>query len=137
MTKCYSELISIPTFEGRFEYLQLHELAGGDKFPQDRLIHERFYRSPEWVSLRNPIARRDGFADLGHPNQEIPDGVLIIIHHIDPISTEDILQCSPKLLDPENLITTIDNTHKAIHYGNLLTLRSIFAERKPGDTKLW
>lgn len=133
----YSELITIPTFEERFEYLRLNERVGYDKFSQDRMIHEMFYKSDEWLSTRRDMIIRDNALDLACPLHDIGNELIIFVHHINPITTEDILQRSRKLFDPENLITTIKNTHDGIHYGNVTTLRTVFAERKPGDTKLW
>lgn len=133
----YSELITIPTFEERFEYLRLNEPVGYDKFSRERIIHDMFYKSDEWLSTRRDIIIRDNALDLACQTHDIGNGLIIFVHHINPITTEDILQRSRKLFDPENLITTIKNTHDGIHYGNLTTLQTVFAERRAGDTKLW
>lgn len=135
--KTYSELITLPTFEERYEYLRIGGRVGEDTFGFDRYLNQAFYTSGEWRAFRNRIISRDGGCDLGIFDREIPDGVRIIIHHIEPITVEDIINKSPRLLDPENAITTIDNTHKAIHYSDssILTLAPI--ERRRNDTCPW
>ena len=134
--RTYSELIKLPTFEERFKYLQLNGVVGKDTFGFDRYINQKFYRSPEWKRIRNEVIIRDNGCDLGVEGYEIY-GQTIIIHHMNPITIKDIADASEYLLNPEYLITTVHNTHNAIHYGDesLLCLGPI--ERTPNDTCPW
>lgn len=135
--RTYSELVSLPTFEERYEYLKLGGKVGEDTFGFDRYLNQKFYKSKEWQSVRNYIITRDNGCDLGIPDREIR-GNRIIIHHMNPITKEDILDRSEYLLNPEYLISTIDNTHNAIHYGDkdlLYTDHPI--ERSKNDTCPW
>lgn len=134
--KTYSELIKLPTFKERFEYLKLNGRVGEDTFGYDRYLNQAFYKSKEWQSIRNYVVTRDNGCDLGVPGREI-NGNKILIHHINPITKEDILNQSEKLLDPENLITTIKNTHDAIHYGSSDLLYEEPIERSKNDTCPW
>lgn len=134
--RTYSELIKFETFEERFEYLQLHGRVGEDTFGFDRYLNQMFYTSPEWRALRKHIITRDLGCDLGIPGREIIDEK-ILIHHINPITKEDILNKTKFLLDPEYLITTIDNTHKAIHFGNKDLLYQGPIIRTKNDTCPW
>ena len=134
--KTYSELIKLPTFKERFEYLKLDGVVGEDTFGYDRYLNQIFYKTKEWLSIRRYIITRDNGCDLGTPGREITDN-RIIIHHINPITKEDILNRSDKLLDPENLITTIKNTHDAIHYGSSDLLYEELVERSKNDTCPW
>lgn len=135
--KTYSELITFPTFEERFEYLKLDGEVGKETFGFDRYLNQKFYRTPEWKRLRNHIIVRDNGCDLGIEDHEIPNGVRIIIHHINPITIDDIKNKADWILDPEYLICTIKQTHDAIHYSdeNIITLNPV--ERKPNDTCPW
>lgn len=133
--KTYSKLITIPTFEERFEYLKLKGQVGFDTFGYDRYLNQVLYRSPEWRSLRNEIILRDNGCDLADPEREILGKVLI--HHINPITKQDIAERSGLLFDPENLICVSHNTHNAIHYGSMELLVHSPVERKPNDTCLW
>ena len=134
----YSELIKLTSFKERFEYLQLNGIVGDQTFGPNRYFNQSFYqRDPEWLSIRSFVIVRDHGCDLGYLEREIPDGVPIIIHHMNPITIEDILHRTEFLLNPEYLITTIDNTHKAIHYGNYNLIVDNFVERKPNDTCPW
>lgn len=134
--KTYSELIELPTFKERFEYLKLDGRVGEDTFGYDRYLNQIFYKSKEWLAIRNYVVTRDNGCDLGVPGHEIR-GNRIIIHHINPITKEDILNRSEKLLDPENLITTIKNTHDAIHFGSSDLLYEEPIERSKNDTCPW
>lgn len=134
--KTYSELIELPTFKERFEYLKLNGKVGEDTFGYDRYLNQIFYKSKEWLSIRNYVVTRDNGCDLGAPGHEIR-GNRIIIHHINPITKEDILYNTEKLLDPENLITTIKNTHDAIHFGSSDILYEEPIERSKNDTCPW
>lgn len=133
--KTYSELITLPTFEERYRYLRLSGKVGAETFGFDRWLNQRFYKDPEWLRVRNEVIIRDNGCDLGIPGREINSRILI--HHMNPITKEDILRRSRFLLDPEYLICTIKNTHDAIHYGDesLLILDPIARSRN--DTCPW
>lgn len=133
--RCYSELIKLPTFKERYEYLKLDGRVGEETFGFDRYINQRFYRSDEWLSLRDHIITRDLGCDLGIKDMEIYGR--IIIHHMNPITKHDIINRTKFLLDPEYLITTVKSTHDAIHYGNTVFLGQAPIERKPNDTCPW
>ena len=134
--RTYSELITLPTFEERFTYLKLDGIVGVDTFGFDRMFNQQFYRSKEWKQVRDSIIVRDNGCDLGIEGRDIR-GQRIIIHHMNPISLNDITKATDYLMNPEYLITTIHNTHNAIHYGdsNLLTTAPI--ERSRFDTCPW
>ena len=135
--KSYQELLSFETFEERFEYLKLNGKVGEDTFGFDRYLNQKFYQTDaEWKSIRNKIIIRDDGCDLGIRVCEIPQGIPILIHHINPITVEDIKFRTARLLDPDNLISTIDHTHRAIHYGGA-PQRYHFIERTPNDTAPW
>lgn len=135
--RTYSELITLPTFEERYEYLRLGGKVGEETFGFDRYLNQLFYKSDEWLAIRDEVIIRDCGCDLAMPDREIPDGVRILVHHMNPLRSDDILRRSKYLLDPEYLICTIKNTHDAIHYGDrsLLLLEPI--ERTPYDTCPW
>ena len=133
--KTYSELITIPTFEERFEYLKLDGQVGVETFGFDRYLNQAFYKSDEWLSIRNYVITRDNGCDLGMEGYEIYGRILI--HHINPITKDDIIQRSRILLDPENLITTVKRTHDAIHYGDSNLLMKAPIERRKNDTCPW
>lgn len=137
-TKSYSELMRLETFEERFEYLRLDGRVGESTFGFDRYLNQDFYhKDRKWLRTRDKIIVRDNGCDLGSPDREIPEGVKILIHHINPITSEDIINRSPKLYDPENLISTIKITHDAIHYGNKDLLLKDPIERTKNDTCPW
>ena len=133
--KTYSELITIPSFEERFEYLKLNGQVGIETFGFDRYLNQAFYKSDEWLSIRDYVIARDNGCDLGVEGYEIYGRILI--HHINPITKEDIIQRSRILLDPENLITTVKRTHDAIHYGDSHLLYKTPIERSKNDTCPW
>ena len=133
--KTYSELITIPTFEERFEYLQLKGSVGKDTFGYDRYLNQVLYRSPEWKRLRNQIIIRDGGCDLACDGYDIYDKVLI--HHLNPITVEDVLARSRKVFDPDNLVCVSHNTHNAIHYGDVDLLVTGPIIRTKNDTCPW
>lgn len=134
--KTYSELIQIPSFIERYRYLRLGGKAGEITFGNERYLNQVFYRSPEWKRFRREILIRDGGYDLGVEGYSIIG--IPIIHHINPITIEDISNRVESILDPENVITVSIRTHNAIHYGDeeLLTIDDII-ERKPNDTIPW
>ena len=133
--RTYSELIKLPTFEERFQYLKLDGDVGVETFGFDRYLNQAFYSSDEWKSIRNQVIIRDNGCDLGIEGREIYKR--IIIHHMNPITKEDLLYRTEYLLNPEYMICTMKTTHDAIHYGdeNLLFKEPI--ERKPNDTCPW
>ena len=133
--KTYSELITIPTFEERFEYLKLDGQVGVETFGFNRYLNQAFYKSDEWLSIRDYVITRDNGCDLGMEGYEIYGRILI--HHINPITKDDIIQRSRILLDPENLITTVKRTHDAIHYGDSNLLIKAPIERRKNDTCPW
>ena len=134
--KSYSELITIPTFEARFEYLKLDGAVGKETFGFDRYLNQQFYNSYEYRKFRREIIVRDMGCDLGI--EERPINGLIILHHINPINPEDILDRNVRiLLDPENSICVSLRTHNAIHYGDSSLLITNPIERKPNDTCPW
>ena len=135
--RTYSELMKLSTFEERYEYLRLGGKVGEDTFGFDRYLNQLFYTSPEWRALRNDIITRDGGCDLGIRDREIGEGVKILIHHMNPITREDILNRSEYLLNPEYLICTIKNTHDAIHYGDSELLYKDPVVRSKNDTCPW
>lgn len=135
MIRTYSELIKLPTFKERFEYLSLKGCVGKETFGWERYINQAFYRSKEWKDVRNFVIVRDCGCDLGIPGREIPDRILI--HHMNPILPKDIVLSNDFILDPEYLICTTHNTHEAIHYGNEDLLISEPVERTPNDTCPW
>ena len=133
--RTYSELITLPTFEERFRYLQLGGKVGEDTFGHDRYLNQMFYTSDEWRRIRRDVIVRDNGCDLGIQDREIHG--LIIIHHMNPITIEDILNRSEFLLNPEYLISTVKNTHDAIHFSDERILITDPIERRPNDTCPW
>ena len=133
--RTYSELSKLKTFKDRFTYLRLNGFVGKETFGFDRYLNQVFYKSAKWRSIRDFVIVRDNGCDLGVEGREIYGK--IIIHHMNPITIQDIEQESDFLLDPEFLISTVHETHNAIHYGdeNLLILAPI--ERKQNDTCPW
>ena len=131
----YSELCQLGTFEERYRYLRLNGSVGNATFGFDRWLNQRFYKDPEWIALRRDIIIRDLGCDLGMSDREICGPIMV--HHMNPITKEDIIYRSEFLLNPEYLISCSDNTHKAIHYGDesLLVLAPIVRSRN--DTCPW
>lgn len=137
MTKrTYSELIKIPTFEERFEYLKLEPIERVDSLRKFRYLNQLFYRGSPWRSVRRRIQVRDGGLDLGVIGHDISGR--IYVHHMIPVTLEMLENNDPLLLDEENLISCSISTHEAITYSdeNLLQ-KNFFQERRSGDTKLW
>lgn len=135
ITRSYSELSRLHTFDERFEYLSIKARVGESTFGFERWMNQTFYRSAEWRTLRHQIIVRDESRDLGIEGYDIFDRA--IIHHIVPMTVEDLETGNPMCLDPENLITTTHNTHNAIHFGDKSLLRAVPIERRPDDTRLW
>lgn len=135
MIRTYSELITLPTFEERYRYLRLGGEVGKDTFGFDRYLNQVFYSSKEWKQIRRDIIIRDLGCDLGVEGFEIYGR--IIVHHMNPITKEDILRRSKFLTDPEYLICTSHNTHEAITYGDESLLVVAPIERTKNDTCPW
>ena len=135
MSKCYSELIALPTFIERYRYLKLNGIVGEDTFGFKRWLNQVLYTSSDWKSFRREIARRDNGCDLAVQGFEVYGPV--IIHHIVPITYEDVINRSKCLFDPENVILTQLGTHNAIHYGDESLLNIAPVERTPNDTCPW
>jgi len=135
MTRRYSELRRLNTFEERFEYLRLKGEVGISTFGFDRYINQKFYTSYEWKQARDMVIIRDNGCDLGISGYEIHGAILI--HHINPMSVDDIIHGEDWIFDPEFLITTTTNTHNAIHFGNDRIGPKVVTARIPNDTKLW
>lgn len=133
--RTYSELIQLPTFEERYRYLKLGGKVGEETFGHARFLNQKLYQSPEWRSFRRDIIIRDNGCDLAMEGWTIQDR--IYIHHITPITIEDIRRRDPKVLDPENAVVVSFGTHQAIHYGDESLLPIGFVERKPNDTIPW
>lgn len=134
--KRYSEMILLPTFEERFEYLRLDGFVGVDTFGWNRYLNQVLYRSPEWRRFRREVILRDNGCDLAHPDYMIP-GSHIIIHHLNPITEEDIQNRSSVLFDLDNVVCTTHVTHNAIHYGDIPESKKPPVERRPNDTCPW
>lgn len=133
--RTYSELLSLRTFEERFEYLALYGQVGQATFGSNRYLNQNFYRSREWRRIRNQIITRDEACDLGIPGLDIYGS--IYVHHMNPITIDDIENNYDLIIDPEFLICTSYDTHQAITFGNKNNLFKLPSERRKGDTKLW
>lgn len=134
-TKSYFEMIQLPDFNDRLEYLRLNGGVGRPTFGFDRYINQRFYTSLEWHDIRREVIVRDYGCDLGVLGYEIHTEMLI--HHINPMEVKDILHKEDWILNPEYLITTTHDTHNAIHFGTKSPYPKIVTDRAPRDTKLW
>ena len=133
--KTYSELILLPTFKERFEYLKLSGVVGRDTFGFDRYLNQQFYRTSEWKKVRDAVIIRDNGCDLGVEGYGIHDR--IIIHHMNPITANDVIKHSDWIVDPNQLICTSFRTHNAIHYGDISLIDKQPTIRKPNDTCPW
>lgn len=133
--RTYSELITLPTFEERFQYLKLGGKVGEETFGFDRYLNQIFYNSREWKDIREHVILRDNGCDLGMLDREIRDRILV--HHMNPVDVNDILRRSEFLLDPEYMISTCKLTHDAIHYGDESLLITGPIERTKYDTCPW
>ena len=133
--RTYSELITLPTFKERYEYLKLGGRVGEETFGFDRYLNQQFYHSQEWKSIRNEIILRDNACDLGVLGREMDKG--IIIHHMNPITKDDLIHQSDFLLNPNYLICVSKKTHSAIHYGDESILYTEIVERSKNDTCPW
>lgn len=133
--RTYSELIKIDKFIDRFKYLSLDGLVGGITFGGHRYLNQNFYQSNKWKSTRREVILRDKGCDLAHEDNQIYG--TIYIHHLNPITIEDILEERPCVFDLENLVSTCLKTHNAIHYGNEKILTNELIVRKKNDTCPW
>ena len=134
-SRSYSELKKLKTFEERFNYLKLEGKVGEETFGNDRILNQLLYKDKEWLRKRDDIIIRDNGCDLGIEGREI-DGP-IIVHHINPITVQDVLDRSPNVFDDDNLISTVLNTHNAIHYSNEDILIKDPIRRTKNDTCPW
>ena len=137
MKKTYSELCKLKSFNERFDYLKLGDKKVGEEtFASHRYLNQKLYRSPMWKNIRDQVIARDCGRNLGLEGEEFGEYEEVLVHHINPITVEDVIRGRECVFDLENLISTNHSTHNAIHYGGIDTLDR-YKERKPGDTKLW
>ena len=131
----YSEMLRYSSFEDRFNYLNLHGVVCEETFGTSRYLNQQFYHSPEWRQLRHEIITRDRGCDLA-----VEDRLIYfrpVIHHINPMTLEELLSGDPRGFDPENLITVSQETHRAIHYGSFEGTPQDYSPRRAGDTCPW
>ena len=133
--KCYTELSKLTTFNERFNYLKLDGIVGEETFGYDRILNQLLYKSKKWRKVRDEVLIRDNGGDLGLENYPINGRA--IIHHMNPITVEDVLNDKPEIFDPEYLITVSNSTHNAIHFSNENNLQKDPIERTQNDTCLW
>lgn len=133
--KTYSEMMQFLTFEERLRYLMTKQPVGDATWGWRRYYNQQLYRSPEWQHIRRDVIVRDNGCDLAVSGYELQRGLLV--HHINPITIDDIINRAPCVFDMDNLVLTSHMTHQAIHYMNEQNMPAINVERKPGDTKLW
>ncbi len=132
--RTYSELVKLDNFLDRFEYLKLSGVVGAETFGFDRYLNQALYSSPEWKKSRRNTVLRDNGCDLGLEDYPLNRA---LVHHMNPITLEQIENRDPIIFDEEFLITVSHNTHNAIHYGDQTLLPKPLIERRPGDTLLW
>ena len=133
--KCYTELSKLTTFNERFNYLKLDGIVGEETFGYDRILNQLLYKSKKWRKVRDEVLIRDNGGDLGL--EDYPINGRAIIHHMNPITVEDVLNDKPEIFDPEYLITVSNSTHNAIHFSNENNLQKNPIERTQNDTCLW
>lgn len=133
--RCYHELRKLSTYDERLEYLKLSGTVAYETFGSHRYLNQAFYQSKQWRDIRRQVILRDHGCDLGIQGYEIESG--LVIHHMNPVSEEDILERSDFLLDPEYLICCTDITHRAIHYGIGDSPYRFSVARMPNDTCPW
>ena len=136
MIKTYSELCTLRTFKERYEYLRIDAKIGAETFGWDRCLNQALYTSTSWKKFRRDIIIRDNACDLGLKGMDIINEN-VVIHHINPITKEQILNGDPAIFDPENVISCRDATHKAIHYGTYDNINLNMVQRVPNDTCPW
>lgn len=137
MNKTYSELIKLNTFKERYDYLKLDGVVGKETFGAQRYLNQALYTSKEWRDFRRHIIIRDKGCDLAMLDEDYEIQGLIIVHHLNPITLEDLENRSDCIFDPENVVCVAYNTHEAIHYGDYSLIIRDPVERKPGDTCPW
>ncbi len=135
LVKSYRNLILLPSFDDRYEYLKLQGVVGESTFGFDRYMNQHFYTSREWRQFRNKIIARDDGCDMGL--EDYPIAGRVIIHHINPLTVEDFENLTDALFDPDNVICVSENTHQAIHYGDVSLLPAPPIVRAPNDTCPW
>ena len=135
MIRTYSELIQIPTFEERYQYLALYGKVGSESFGFDRYLNQKFYHSSEWRRIRRDIIIRDQGRDLAMEGYELQSG--IYIHHMNPIAPDDLVNITDWVINPEYLVCASKRTHDAIHFGDVSLLPGILTERTLNDTCPW
>ena len=133
--KCYTELSKLTTFNERFNYLKLDGIVGEETFGYDRILNQLLYKSKKWRKVRDEVLIRDNGGDLGL--EDYPINGRAIIHHMNPITVEDVLNDKPEIFDPEYLITVSNSTHNAIHFSNENNLQKDPIERTQNDMCLW
>lgn len=135
--KRYSEVIKLPTAEERFNYLKLYGIVGESTFGYDRYLNQAFYTSKEWRRFRSEMILRDHGCDMALEDRDIPEGAILVLHHINPLTLEDVESEGEALFDPENVICVSERTHKAIHFGDISMLETGPVVRRPNDTCPW
>lgn len=135
MIKSYSELIEIPNYFDRFEYLKIGGHVGESTFGSNRYLNQALYRSYEWKKFRRDMIIRDNGCDMADPDHEI--GGIILLHHINPITVDDVVHNRSKVFDPDNVVCVSHKTHEAIHYGDDSLLPKGLIIRRPNDTIPW
>lgn len=133
--RTYTELMRFPTLRERYEYLKIGGEVGRSTFGFDRYLNQLFYKSAAWRQTRDQVIVRDDGCDLGIPGEVI--GGKLLVHHMNPITAEQIENEDPVMFDPEFLICCSERTHNAIHFGDARQLPGVIIERKPGDTCPW
>lgn len=135
--RTYSELSKLKTRKERFEYLKLDGMVGDETFGWDRYLNQALYKDRRWLEVRDKVIARDLGCDLGLEGYEIPNSVRVIVHHMNPITKEDLLYHIEDVLNPEYLITTVKRTHDAIHYGSADPIKDVLVLRTKNDTCPW
>lgn len=135
MSRCYDELIKIFSFKERYEYLKVNGRPFESTFGSHRYLNQTLYQSPEWRSVRRKVIIRDNACDMAH--EDFPITGSVYIHHLNPITIEDIVERNACVFDMNNLVCVSFKTHTAIHFGDETQIPEIFVPRSFGDTKLW
>lgn len=133
----YSELIRLHTIEDRFNYLKIAASVGESTFGFSRYLNQALYRSKEWKDFKREMVIRDKACDMALEGWDIPEGAILVLHHINPLTLEDVENRSDALFDPENVVCVSDRTHRAIHYGDISLINTLPIERRPNDTCPW
>lgn len=134
-TRCFRDLIALDSIFDRYKYLRIGGKIGEITFGFDRYLNQEFYTSREWKDARRSVILRDNGCDMGMPGYDIGKG--IIVHHMNPITMDDVIDKNPDIFDPEYLVCVSDRTHRAIHYGDVSLLPRGPIHRYAGDTCLW